>query len=758
MKVARKLWTWALALCATFALVLGLSTVAYAAEGDEPYHEKAITDNEDGTYTLELSVTGDADDETQEAGKVNILVIYDTSSSMTSNAQGSNYTRADQAEDVVHDFLTNLAKYQNNAKDNINVALVTFARYTDQHNEGQTWTTDVTALANRFDDGGTDRQTNMSYSGNQSNGTNWESALIKADNLLASAPGGTSVPTFVIMMTDGAPTASGNGNNAINPSGATIAQLRNFYDAATEYAYAVAQACKATGGTFYGIYAYGDEGDLMDDLMYFSEYNQHRGGNIDNVVAATQDAPNFFRAADTAALDAAITEIFNEVVNALGISSVSISDGTTNQVATSTGVSELLEIDESSYQYWLSIPVVNNQFTRKMNVIEGGVSRVEEVTYTVTDNGDGTCTVNWTEAGSPKSVTVDGSVSSGNFKYEWTESNDLYKYNPPAAKLTNGSVDWNLSSVGTLLDGVTYSVTFKVYPSQETLDDVADIKNNPGENGAWKDLDPAVQQYIDVNGNLKTNTTATLTYSDTRLTDPSPKTTTFTNPDPVKNSAIEELAVTKDWSNLLEDDWKKPDSVTLNVTRDDDPHYSVTLNDDNSWTDTVFISIGIMGADGKPLDGSEGHDFTFTEPEIQGESFKWEIDAPTVHPMLINNVVTMLVKADADHPVPDGATTYEFNDATYYVDEAATALTATNERRSSLNITKVVDGDDAPEDAIFPFTLHVNDPLAPATAPSEEDDPGHDSDYWIWISVRDKDGNRITEGVEGATHEGVGWW
>ena len=31
MKVARKLWTWALALVATFAVVLGLSTVAMAA-------------------------------------------------------------------------------------------------------------------------------------------------------------------------------------------------------------------------------------------------------------------------------------------------------------------------------------------------------------------------------------------------------------------------------------------------------------------------------------------------------------------------------------------------------------------------------------------------------------------------------------------------------------------------------------------------------------------------------------------------------
>ncbi len=754
-KQRRKVFSWLMVLC--MVLTMFTPQFASAEAGQVPAHSKTIHDNGDGTYNLELSVTGDADDETQEAGKVNIVVIYDTSSSMTSNAQGSNYTRADQAEDVVHDFLTNLATYQNDARDNINVALVTFAR--TSNNQGSGWTTDVTGIANRFDDGGTDRQTSRNYSGTAANGTNWESAIDAAVERVRSAPGGADVPTFVIMMTDGACTASGNGNNAINPSGASIGQLRPFYTAATDEAYALAQACEATGGTFYGIYAYGTEADLLDDLMYFSENNQHRGGNINNVVAATQDAPNFFRAADTSALNTAITEIFNEVVNSLGISSVSISDGTTNQVTTGTGVSELLEVDGSSYKYWISIPVVNNQFTRKMNVVEDGVSRVETVTYTVTDNGDGTCRVNWTEGGSAKSVTVSGSVSSGNFKYQWTASNDLYKYNPPAARLVNGSVEWNLSSVGTLLDGVTYSVTFDVYPSQETLDDVADIKNNPGPNGAWKDLDPAVQQYIDVNGNLKTNTTATLTYSDTRLDNPGPKTSTYTNPDPVKNSAVEQMAVTKEWDNALTEEWKKPDGIVLNVTRDDDPHYTVTLTDDNDWQGSVYVSIGIMGEDGKPLKGSEGHDFTFTEPEIQGEGFKWEIDAPTVHPMLINNQPTMLIKVDKKHPAPSGAKTYEFNDATYYVGDEGVALTATNERRSSINLVKTVIGEDVPEDAVFPFTLNVTDPLAPATAPTQTEDPNHDSDYWIWISVWDKDKQNVTDAVvSGATYAGGSWY
>ncbi len=746
--------TLTLLLCAAMIITytpLSMIT-AYADAGDVPAHSKDITDNGDGTYTLELSVTGDADNETQEAGKVNVLIVYDTSSSMTSNAQGSSYTRADQAEDVVHDFLTNLATYQNAAKNNINVALVTFARYTDQHNNGQTWTTNVTGLANRFDDGGTDRQTNFSYSGNQANGTNWDAALDKANDLVASAPGinaDPKTPTFVIMMTDGACTASGDGSNAIAPTNARISQLRDYYSAATGNAEDVATACQNSGGTFYGIYAYGTEADLLDDLMYYSVNGQHRGGSINNVVAATEDAPNFFLAANTASLNDAIDEIFDKVVQAMGIASVSISDGTTNQVETSTGeISELLEVDEGSYKYWISIPVVGGRFTR---VDRNG----NTIQYTVTQNNDGTCRVTW----GSNSVTVKGSVSGGQFKYEWEEANALYNFDPPDAEFVDGAVDWDLSSVGTLLDGVTYSVTFDVYPSQTTLDAVADIKNDPyvseSNPGAWGDLDPKVQQYIGKDGKLETNTTATLSYVDTRTGQSG--SSEYENPDPVPTQTVEELAVSKEWDNQLESDWEKPESITLGVMRDTERPYTVTLNDGNDWQDKVFISIGII-KDGEVLEGAEGHDFTFTEPAIQGEGFKWEINVPTVHPMMIDGVVTSLVKVDENHPLPEGATYYDFNNARYYVDDESVSLTAINERRSSVNLTKVVDGEDAPEDAVFPWTINVVDPLAPDTAPSEEEDPGHDSDYWIWISIRDKDGNRINEGVEGATSAGSGWW
>ena len=85
MKVARKLWTWALALVATFALVLGLSTVAMAAAGDTPPHTKILTDNEDGTYTLSLDVVGESE---RKPNPVNVIVILDNSGSMDTRTGG----------------------------------------------------------------------------------------------------------------------------------------------------------------------------------------------------------------------------------------------------------------------------------------------------------------------------------------------------------------------------------------------------------------------------------------------------------------------------------------------------------------------------------------------------------------------------------------------------------------------------------------------------------------------------------------------
>ena len=111
-------------------------------------------DNGDGTYKLELSVTGDADNEDLSAAGANIALIYDVSQSMTNPAGSSSNSRADETEDIVHDFLDDLLVYKRNGSD-IRVSLVTFARTASKI---QGWTDDVQSVRDRFDDGTGERQ------------------------------------------------------------------------------------------------------------------------------------------------------------------------------------------------------------------------------------------------------------------------------------------------------------------------------------------------------------------------------------------------------------------------------------------------------------------------------------------------------------------------------------------------------------------------------------------------------------------------
>ncbi|MBE6009928.1 MAG: Cna B-type domain-containing protein [Lachnospiraceae bacterium] len=682
-------------------------TEAYAAAGDVPTHTKSLTDvNHDGTYQLELTVKGDADTEVETAANVNVLIVYDVSNSMTSNAGNTRYSRADQAEDVMHDFIENLRGYQSTSDPrNIQMALVTFARTGSQT---QGWTSDLTGGANGinrfFDDGGTDGSTNLTYTGNASYGTNWESALSNARTVLNGAD---TDPTFVIFVTDGAPTASGNGNNAISPNSG-LNQLRPFYEAGLSNARAIQTR---TDTKLFGIYAYGTEADLLDDLMYYANNGRER-----TIRTQTDPTDNYYNAGQTEQLNEAIEAIFQEIVETLGVTAVSITDGTTSDVQTTSGPIDLLEVDDTSFAYWMSIPVTNGQFTR-INPTTG-----EETTYRVTANADGTCRV----TGGASPITVTGTVSGGNFKFKWEGATELSDgKTPPAATFDGKEVKWNLNSVGTLLDGVTYSVTFDVWPSQYTYDTLAKMENGDQE---WSALDTNVKKYLTEDGALLTNTYANLTYSDSR-TNIKDKTVAYNELEPVA-LVTEKMSVHKTWENEL--DARKVGSIDMTVLMDGEEFHDVTLSDPAWSAENIKISTGIMRTkNGSMQILDTGHDFTFAE--LGPEQFNWELVTPIMHPMIIDGKLTMLIMVDKDHPAPSDAKTYQLDGKTYYVaGEGEANLEAYNYRRSNLNLSKVVTGEDAPADATFPFTLTVKN--------SKADDPSStdtNTDNFVWFSIFD---------------------
>ena len=325
----------------------------------------------------------------------------------------------------------------------------------------------------------------------------------------------------------------------------------------------------------------------------------------------------------------------------------------------------------------------------------------------------------------------------------------------PEAKIVDGEVVWDLTSEGVLENGVRYTVTFDCYPSQYTYDTIAQLKNGDIQ---YSELDPEVQKYIVDNGggsySLRTNTDAGIKWDDTR-DDAGQQESAYKNPDPVATAA-DSLPIEKKWEPNEPDVTSIPITVMMDETKQ---FHTATLTASNNWQSSSYISVGIIKGT-EALPGAMGHDFSFAE--LDDSQYHWEIDAPVVRPMLINgggtsHTPTMLIKVDEKHPAPSGATTYTIDGATYYADTASTGLTATNYRRSNLNLKKTVTGEDAPEDATFPFTLTVNNSKAPASAPS--DDPEHNSDYWVWFSIRDDSDQTVTDAkVSGATSAGSGYY
>ncbi|MBP3759046.1 MAG: VWA domain-containing protein, partial [Firmicutes bacterium] len=782
--------------------------MAYAAGADGPDHAKILQVNNDGTYTLALTVKGEAERIPQ---KVNVIVILDRSGSMAfdSGVTETTYTRTTtngnnlygtlkDAPDVHNDDdffsltrynsggvnvytypsqgstaytpgtnnnhnyglvngeyveLTRRANgnwyYNNNTTRYYgtryqlrnNVAAYTGDRYTRQTSQSrlQATQTAVNSLANSLlshneqegDDivemalvsfagtARTDVAPTTSYDTfaagvnglNATGATNWEAALQQANGISFGTD--DTDPTFVIFFSDGAPTQYNGGGSGQEEE----PNMTNSYNAARDDARTLAN--KVGTDNFYTIFAYGED----YGATYMTNLTSYAGA----------PAGNNYSASDTAALQQAFNEIL-EKIEMSGFADIEIDDGTTSNVSTASGTAHLLDVaDASTFKYY-----------RAGGTNEDGTEKYDSDANTITD--------------------AEGNVT--NIGEEWTGDE------VPKATLENGEVKWEMGENFILENGVTYTVTFDCWPSQETLDHVASIKNDPTY---YDSLAPEIQKYLDKDGNLKTNTSATLSYEDTRTDhvekEDDPK--EFTNPDPVHTTAVENLIVSKEWENDLEDEWKKPTSMELNVTRDGVNTYKVTVGDDNSWKDSVFISTGIMRTNGDNVELlTTGHNFTFTEPD--NLTYHWEIDVPTVRPMIINGgVPKLLIKIDDAHPAPAGATTYTLpvsgavEGGEYYVgSDADLSLTATNERRSSLNLRKVVDGEDAPDDATFPFTLNIKNSLAPETAPTEDEDPGHDSDWWVWISVRDmsetddpEQAPPVTDAVvSGATSAGGGWY
>lgn len=840
---------------------------ANADPGDVPQANKTRVANkapngdDNGTYKLALDIMGDASTEKDTEGRVNVLLVYDTSSSMINRRvmsptgrygfeevgswsinqyftlyrsdgpgryvqltndeyagdvyrlrngnyepyEGERYSvlRADAGEKAVYDFVHALFGYQSTTDPtNIQVAAVGFSANSSQIHG---WTSTESDLLGNSS--GHFHNTGTNHGLNYPSGTNYEAGLKRALTLLGTADEDT---TFVVFITDGQPSRSDtSGNSSTNPYGDTHGGRVPLFWHATDEARQIENYNTEThqedadnsNTTFFGIYAFGEEDDFLDDLVHFA-----RNGNVDgrpmhtyegadgtiptnagvpepvnpNVDYGTDPTEGYYNASNSTELAAAISDIFGQIVRTLGIAEVSITDGTTSNVETTTGVSHLLEVDDTTFEYWLTFPVSGGKITR--------VDTLSGVTYetTVTDNDDGTCTLtwvdNWTNPASPvtKTVVAKGELGVDTFKYKWETLTDFYLYAPPPATFNGdtGEVNWNLSSVKALLDDVKYTVTFDAYPSQYTYDTIAALKNG---DIAYGSLDENVRNYLHDNGDgsysLETNTTASFTYDDTR-TDADERLTPhyYSNPPAVPTEASQ-LIIKKEWENGYDPKIRMATDMDMYLYRDGVPvtkivdgeevYVTIPLTQANNWTNSEYIAIGLLTTsleDGKTKIKvrDPGHDYELVEPE--NVSYYWDLDAEISHPMLVDGTPMTMVKAEGaeqtaaqetmdasgnDVVTIGGVTYYNLGAALgiYKATDSQAMVSAMNYRRSYLNLTKVTEPEsyEVAEGTTFPFTFTVDDPSI--TTPTEKGDD-------IWFSIQDADGNTVNDArIEGAEKE-----
>ena len=128
-----------------------------------------------------------------------------------------------------------------------------------------------------------------------------------------------------------------------------------------------------------------------------------------------------------------------------------------------------------------------------------------------------------------------------------------------------------------------------------------------------------------------------------------------------------------------------------------------------------------------------GHDFTVTEDVDPDARYHWELTADTYRPMVITDSskgydepTTVMLKKVSSSDSYD----YVIDDGYYKIQRGTAVLTATNNRRSNLNLVKQVvngSGDTVTSARLFEFTIKIDDPSITASAANGQD---------IWFSVQ----------------------
>ena len=322
---------------------------------------------------------------------------------------------------------------------------------------------------------------------------------------------------------------------------------------------------------------------------------------------------------------------------------------------------------------------------------------------------------------------------------------------------STGAVEWKMGDTFQLENGVTYVVTFDVWPSQAAYDLVADLNNGVKlyENLSTEEkAQIAVLNTNPVTYALKTNTdNVKATYNKTTKTGDTVTVSDSTdipaayNEGTIQNMALSsmKLRIKKVFNDTLTAAEDRETEVTLKLQRRvsgsgaDFVDYNVpgttspniVLNAENNWECEFYVAPGLK-VDDKVLE--HGYDFTITEPDID---YHYELNGEIINPMIVDNEQVFVGDGFIDQN-GDGNV-----DPTVVNRVLDSALTAENAVKGGIDIKKIVV--DAAGKEITPAseTFTIEGYILGADGQPYTWNEGDDVNATGAYHMYDKDGNRI---------------
>ena len=525
-----------------------------------PAREKTVTANEDGTYTVALSVTGAKSAGTGEIvtnQPLDIVLVLDVSGSMAEKiASGWNQpTKIDSLKTAVNKFINATAAENAKITDQSQrnrIALVKFAGTektsvgNDFYREGWSSYNYTQIVSNLTYDvsGLTSTVNGLSASG----ATSADYAFNRAQAALTYQPR-ANAKKVVIFFTDGEP----NHGSGFDPTVAATAvnKAKSLKDAGTTI-YSIGVVSGANPGdtsSNLNKYMHGISSNYPDATATSSEHLWGKSWNA-NLGDRAETSSYYKAATDAGQLNNIFESIYQEITKTAEYADVTIHDRLSSWVVSSDSASE--------------------------NGEPAGF------TYTKTRKGQTTA---WADA-------------------------------PEATVAADGTVSWPVTSNDdTLEDGVTYTVSFNVKPTQAAFDNAASA--TPEKDAASDEAntdDPnkgnANSYFTNDNPGATVGYRTVVTSSQGGTTTSNPQTALYPQK-PTITLPVSKITVTKTWSDGSEN--HADDSVQVQLKQDgrDYANGSATLNAAGNWTHEFTVSAG-----------PEGHAYSVSEVKVEGYDSK----------------------------------------------------------------------------------------------------------------------------------------